>query len=78
MAPSQACAPVRVKVSLTAQEAEGLGLFEGNGKCANCHVSKLGPKGELPLFTDFTFYWIILGAGCSAGYTFPTKISVLF
>jgi cytochrome c peroxidase len=43
------------KVQLTAQEGDGLKLFEGKAKCANCHVSKLGAKGELPLFTDYTY-----------------------
>ena len=33
----------------------GLKLFEGKGKCAECHPSKRGPKGTSPLFTDFTF-----------------------
>jgi len=39
------------QVSLTAEEAKGLELFEGDGKCALCHTS----EGEKPLFTDFTF-----------------------
>jgi cytochrome c peroxidase len=34
------------EVALTAQEEQGLQLFEGKAKCANCHVP--------PLFTDFT------------------------
>lgn len=42
------------KVKLTAEEALGLKLFEGKGKCAACHPSK--PAGNKPpLFTDFTF-----------------------
>jgi cytochrome c peroxidase len=39
------------KATLTAQEQRGLKLFNGKGKCANCHVS----EGESPLFTDFTY-----------------------
>ncbi|MFC1890100.1 cytochrome-c peroxidase [Thermodesulfobacteriota bacterium] len=43
------------KVPLTAQEKRGLELFDGKGKCADCHPSKLGENGEPPLFTDFTY-----------------------
>jgi cytochrome c peroxidase len=43
------------KVSLTSQEREGLRLFEGKGKCAQCHTSKPGPDKQPPLFTDFTY-----------------------
>jgi cytochrome c peroxidase len=43
------------KVQLTAEEMQGLTLFEGNGKCAECHPNKRGPKGDPPLFTDFTY-----------------------
>jgi cytochrome c peroxidase len=43
------------QVQLTAQEAEGLVLFEGQGNCAACHVLDPGPAGEPPLFTDFTY-----------------------
>lgn len=35
------------KARLTAKEHVGMLLFEGKGKCANCHPA--------PLFTDFTF-----------------------
>jgi cytochrome c peroxidase len=42
-------------VDLTPQEKWGLALFEDKGKCAECHPSKPGPKGEPPLFTDFTY-----------------------
>jgi len=44
-------------VQLTEQEALGLQLFEAEdkGNCAACHPSQLGPNGESPLFTDFTF-----------------------
>ena len=40
---------------LTAQEKEGLELFNGKGLCAECHPSEPGKKGEPPLFTDFTY-----------------------
>jgi cytochrome c peroxidase len=43
------------RTTLTSQEASGLALFESKGKCSNCHISGRGPKGELPLFTDFTY-----------------------
>jgi len=46
---------LRKKVKLSEQEMQGLKLFEGKGKCAECHPSKRGPKGTSPLFTDFTF-----------------------
>jgi len=46
---------LRKKAKLTAQELEGLKLFEGKGKCAECHTSKRGPKGAHPVFTDFTY-----------------------
>lgn len=45
------------KAKLTPQELRGLRLFEAEdrGNCAACHPSKPGPKGEPPLFTDFTY-----------------------
>jgi len=43
------------KVTLTAEEALGLKLFEGKAKCSNCHTSRPGSHGEPPLFTDFTY-----------------------
>ena len=45
------------KAKLTQQELRGLRLFEAEdkGNCAACHPSKPGPKGEPPLFTDFTY-----------------------
>ena len=42
-------------VGLSDEELWGLELFEGKAKCANCHPSSLGPAGEPPLFTDFTY-----------------------
>lgn len=41
--------------TLTAQEAQGLQLFEGKAMCSGCHLSEAGPGGEAPLFTDFTY-----------------------
>jgi cytochrome c peroxidase len=45
------------KAQLTEQEMRGLRLFEAEdkGNCAACHPSQPGPKGEPPLFTDFTY-----------------------
>jgi len=40
---------------LTAKEKEGLKLFRGKGKCANCHIMETEKEGQPPLFTDFTF-----------------------
>lgn len=43
------------RVDLTAQEKHGLQLFEGKARCSACHPSQPGPKGEPPLFADFTY-----------------------
>lgn len=43
------------EVELTEQEAWGLELFNDKGQCAACHLSEVGPNGEPPLFTDFTY-----------------------
>ena len=45
------------KARLSKQEMRGLRLFEAEdkGNCAACHPSQPGPKGEPPLFTDFTY-----------------------
>lgn len=45
------------KARLSKQEMRGLRLFEAEdkGNCAACHPSKPGPKGEPPLFTDFSY-----------------------
>lgn len=40
---------------LTPQELWGLELFEGEAMCSACHPSAVGPDGEPPLFTDFTY-----------------------
>lgn len=39
------------KAKLTKQEQLGLKLFNGKGKCSECHPS----SGKKPLFTDFTY-----------------------
>jgi cytochrome c peroxidase len=43
------------KAKLTPMEEQGRSLFEGKGKCSECHPSKPGPGGTPPLFTDFTY-----------------------
>ncbi len=45
------------KAKLSKQELRGLRLFESEdkGNCAACHPSQPGPRGEPPLFTDFTY-----------------------
>jgi cytochrome c peroxidase len=43
------------EAELTEQEAEGLALFAGKGNCSACHIAELGPNGEPPLFTDYTY-----------------------
>ena len=45
------------RARLTSQEMRGLRLFEAEdkGNCAACHPSRPGPKGEPPLFTDFSY-----------------------
>jgi len=40
---------------LTAKEKKGLRLFEGKALCSQCHISRPGPNGEPPMFTDFTY-----------------------
>ena len=42
-------------MTLTRQELNGLALFNGRAGCVQCHPSNLGPNGESPLFTDFTY-----------------------
>jgi cytochrome c peroxidase len=41
--------------TLTAQELEGLALFNGKGNCSACHPSEVGDDGSKPLFTDFSY-----------------------
>lgn len=45
------------KGQLSEQELRGLKLYEDEkkGNCAACHPGQPGPKGEPPLFTDFTY-----------------------
>jgi cytochrome c peroxidase len=40
---------------LTDEEIFGLELFQGKAMCSNCHTIEPGPRGEPPLFTDFTY-----------------------
>jgi cytochrome c peroxidase len=44
------------QATLTPLETMGLEIFEGQGKCASCHISQPGPNNEPPLFTDFEYY----------------------
>ena len=46
---------LRKKVELSAEEKKGLKLFNGKGKCSECHLSSKRKKGDHPLFTDFTY-----------------------
>lgn len=41
------------KVQLTQLEAQGLALFKGRARCANCH--DIASEAGAPLFTDFSF-----------------------
>ena len=45
------------KARLDPAELRGLALFNraDKGNCAACHPSQRGPKGEPPLFTDFSY-----------------------
>lgn len=43
------------KAKLTALEEQGLALFKGKAKCANCHTVDSDAKGNPPVFTDYTF-----------------------
>jgi cytochrome c peroxidase len=63
------------KVELTAQEARGLELFEAEdkGNCVACHPSKLGSKGEPPLFTDYTYDNIGLPVNQANPFYFQSK-----
>ena len=40
---------------LTDKETLGLSLFNGKGKCTNCHTSTADPASGKVLFTDFTY-----------------------
>ncbi|HMA63608.1 MAG: cytochrome-c peroxidase [Fibrobacterota bacterium] len=43
------------KTELTAEELQGLEVFNGPGKCAICHSSTVGPYSNKPLFTDYSY-----------------------
>ncbi len=47
------------RTALSARERRGLEVFEGEGKCADCHPSQPGAAADgrrlAPLFTDFTY-----------------------
>ena len=45
------------RAQFSAKEMRGLTLFNDptRGNCAGCHPSARGPRGEAPLFTDFTY-----------------------
>lgn len=42
-------------VSFTDDEKQGLALFKGKGKCAQCHVLDADPNTGKVLFTDFSY-----------------------
>ena len=42
-------------VQFTADEKQGLALFQGKGKCAQCHVLDSDPNTGKVLFTDFSY-----------------------
>jgi cytochrome c peroxidase len=48
---------LRAEVQLSADEKRGLALFEDEqkGNCAACHPNQVGPQGQWPLFTDFSY-----------------------
>jgi cytochrome c peroxidase len=45
------------RATLTPAEARGLALFENpaQGNCAACHLSRPGPDGRPPMFTDYQY-----------------------
>jgi cytochrome c peroxidase len=43
------------KAELTPQELDGLALFNGKGKCSNCHPAEPLPRATKAVFTDFTY-----------------------
>jgi cytochrome c peroxidase len=46
---------LRIETDLTAQEKEGLAIFNNDGKCFRCHLSE-GTAANPPLFTDFQYH----------------------
>ncbi|MGD9811879.1 MAG: cytochrome c peroxidase [Sphingobium sp.] len=66
----------QVKLSIT--EERGLALFNDpeKGNCAACHISEVGPGGELPLFTDFTYDNIGIPKNYDSGFlTMPEEFN---
>lgn len=43
------------KATLSVEEQKGLALFQGVGKCADCHTTTNDPIAGKPLFTDHTY-----------------------
>jgi cytochrome c peroxidase len=43
------------QAQLSKEEQKGMNLFNGKGKCSNCHTSKSRAGKDAPLFTDFTY-----------------------
>ena len=48
-------ASLKGRVRLTAEEAQGLELFNGKANCSACHPSTVTGTEPGPLFTDFTY-----------------------
>ena len=48
-------ASLRGRVTLTAEESQGLELFNGKANCSACHPSTVTGSEPGPLFTDFTY-----------------------
>lgn len=46
---------LRGEATLSPVELRGLEVFEGIGRCAECHISRPDASGRPPLFTDFTY-----------------------
>jgi cytochrome c peroxidase len=46
----------RGQARLTAEETQGLAVFNGKGKCHTCHPSSVQGNESGPLFTDFAYY----------------------
>lgn len=43
------------KANLTAEEQQGMELFQGKALCANCHIMTDDPIAGKPVFTDYTY-----------------------
>ncbi len=48
---------LRGQVQLSPQEARGLKLFDdpGKGNCSSCHLDRITPDGQPPVFTDYEY-----------------------